>query len=95
MTEPTIEICDSSPAAKDLAAKASSGGLYPFDKLQVGQSFKLNLEGCNWKSLRTIVYKRNASERKAEAASVRNETAKEFAFIKHDALGVVEVARIK
>lgn len=63
---------------------------YPFDELEKGTSFTIPLDECNWKSLRTVVYQRNAKYRRADGTC-----DKEFLFIKHDDLGLVEVARIK
>lgn len=82
------EITHSSPQAMELAKTAADQqAKYPFDKLEVGQSFTCKLSECNWKSLRTCVYQRNTRER-------ANESGVEFKFIKHDALSLVEVARI-
>ncbi|CAA2409837.1 hypothetical protein [Xanthomonas phage Suba] len=85
----TFEIRDSSPAAVE-AAKAieNTGAKYPFDTLEVGKSFTANIAEVNWKSLRTCVSQRNTRER----ANVG--TGKVFKFIKHDDLGLVEVARL-
>lgn len=57
---------------------------YPFDSLAVGQSFTAQIKEVNWKSIRTSVYQRNS----------RSKDGRQFKFIKHDDLGVVEVARI-
>lgn len=84
----SFEIRHSSPQAIQAAADAQEAhGKYPFDKLEIGQSFTAAIKDCNWKSLRTCVYQRNSRER-------ANKTGVEFKFIKHDDLGLVEVARI-
>lgn len=82
-------IVESSPAAKALADRraASDAPLrasYPFDDLKLGQSFTYKIDAVNWKSLRVLMYKKNK-----EYAGTR-----EFAFLKHDDVGIVEVARI-
>lgn len=81
-----LQIVQSSPKANEAAEKKASerAEMYPFEQLEKGQSFTLPIDECNWKSLRIIVYKRN-SKYKGE---------REFAFIKHEDLGLVEVARI-
>lgn len=83
-----IEIVESSPKAAEakVAKNENDSRLYPFDELKQGQSFTVPMNECNWKSLRVMVYQHNS--RKAISF-------KEFAFIKHDDLGLVEVARIK
>lgn len=84
----SFEIMQSSPQALAVANEASEQqAKYPFDKLEVGKSFTAPLSEVNWKSLRTCVYQRNTRER-------ANGTGVEFKFIKHDDLGVVEVARV-
>lgn len=80
----TFQIVASSPKAKEVSPKHKQNETYPFEQLEVGQSFTAKLDEVNWKSLRICVYQRNA----------RSKGAKEFAFIKHDDLGVCEVARI-
>lgn len=87
-----FEITHSSPQAQQAAKEAAERAAeqqakYPFDKLEVGQSFTCKLSECNWKSLRTSVYQRNSRER-------ANATGVEFKFIKHDGLELAEVARI-
>jgi hypothetical protein len=81
-----IEIVESSPQAKEAAEtkRKKRAEMYPFEQLEVGQSFTVPLDECNWKSLQTIVYKRNAA----------NED-REYTFVKHDGLNLAEVARIK
>lgn len=84
----SFEITHSSPQAVAAAKEAEeSQNKYPFDKLQVGQSFTAKLSEINWKSLRTSVYQRNTRERAKESGV-------QFKFIKHDGLDLVEVARI-
>lgn len=81
-----IQITESSPKAAEAAKvkRETRAEMYPFDQLNVGQSFTVPFDECNWKSLRIIVYKRNA----------KYKGEREFAFIKHDDLSLVEVARI-
>ena len=79
-----FEIVESSPKAKQVTKSKNAAETYPFDQLEIGQSFTAKTDEINWKSLRICVYQRNA----------RNKGAKEFAFIKHDDLGICEVARI-
>lgn len=81
--QPTFAIVESSPQTKGVKPKVHANVLYPFDSLEVGQSFTAKLDEVNWKSLRICVYKQNAKHKD-----------KEFKFIKHDDLGVAEVARI-
>ena len=79
----TFRIVESSPQATELGTelvKRKKASMYPFDELEVGQSFVVNLEEVNWKSLRTMVYQNN---KKGEA---------QFVFVKHDE--VAEVARV-
>lgn len=89
-----IEIVKSSPKAMAIregkSKERESKSVYNFEGLEDGQSFTVPFAECNWKSLRTIVYKKNANYRKADGSQDR-----EFAFIKHDNLQLVEVARIK
>lgn len=80
--QPTFAIVESSPQAKGVKPKVNANVLYPFDSLEIGQSFTAKLDEVNWKSLRICVYKQNAKAQK------------QFKFIKHDDLGVAEVARI-
>jgi hypothetical protein len=76
-----IKITESSPKA--LANKKThENELYPFESLQVGQSFTVPTEEISWKSLRICVYQRNKKK------------LKRFAFVKHDDLGLCEVARL-
>lgn len=82
-------IVDSSPAALALIEKRKADGQaprpnYPFEELEPGKSFTFQTSAVNWESLRTMVYKKNKLHK----------GAKEFVFIKHDDIGVVEVARI-
>lgn len=81
-----VQIVASSPKAKEAAEtkRKTRGEMYPFEQLQVGQSFTVQLDECNWKSLRIITYKRNA----------KFKGEREFTFVKHDYLNLVEVARI-
>lgn len=81
-----IQIVESSPKVKEASEtkREQRGEMYPFDQLQVGQSFTVPIDECNWKSLRIITYKRNA----------KYKGEREFAFVKHDDLQLVEVARI-
>lgn len=79
-----FKITESSPKAKSINPDMKSNAVYPFDQLEVGQSFTIKKSACNWKSLRVVVSQRNA----------RAKGAKEFAFIMHDEIDLVEVARI-
>lgn len=89
-----VSIVGSSPQALALREKKETGphptAFYPFESLEPGQSFTVAISACNWKSLRTIVYRKNREFRKADGSHDRR-----FAFLKHDDLGVVEVARIE
>jgi len=82
-----IQIVESSPKAKEAAEtkREQRAEMYPFEQLNVGQSFTVPLDECNWKSLRIITYKRNK----------KYDGEREFTFVKHDDLGLAEVARIK
>lgn len=81
-----ISIVDSSPMAVEAAAKAAEApnAMYPFADLEVGKSFTIPISECNWKSLRIIVYQKNA----------RNTKGNKYKFLKHDDMGLIEVARI-
>lgn len=77
-----FEIVASSPKAQELAKKANepSNKIYPFESLEVGQSFTAKLAEINWKSLRVV-------------CSQKSKNGKKYLFVKHDELGVCEVAR--
>lgn len=81
----TIEIVESSPLAKELAEtvinKAIGGSIYPFDKLEPGQSFKLKLSDAKLGSIQSL-------------CSRKSRKGKVFKMIKHEAMDVLEVARI-
>lgn len=81
----TIEIVESSPAALQLAQalqdKSANSKKYPFDDLNVGQSFRMALADANVASLRAI-------------ASRKSRNGLSFKVIIHETSGVVEVARI-
>jgi len=82
-----IEIVASSPKAIELMkeGKRSEGTIvYPFDKLEVGQSFTVPIADGKYQSLHAI------ASRKGKLQS------KKFAIIRHDDLTppVFEVARI-
>jgi hypothetical protein len=78
----SIEIVTSSPQAIEAAKETTRGQtLYPFDKLEVGQSFTLPAAECNIASLQVVT-------------SRKSKKGKRFKMIQHDALGIVEVARI-
>lgn len=79
-----IEIVSSSPKAQALSPDLKQNEKYPFDTLNVGQSFTVKLAECNWKSLRVCVYQRNA----------RSKDGRRWVFIKHDDLQLAEVARV-
>lgn len=78
-------ISNSSPLAAEAAAKAPSVGKtnrsYPFDRLNVGQSFAVPMDGANIKSLRT-------------RASQKSVLGKRFVVVTHEDMGVYEVARV-
>lgn len=81
-----FEIVDSSPLAMKIAERKTQAreSTYPFEQLEVGQSFRIPMNKVNVKSLRTCVYQRNA----------RNKGKAEWAFIQHRELGLIEVARL-
>ncbi len=83
----SFAIVTSSPKALSLQPLTRADMLYPFDSLEVGQSFTMLTSECNWKSLRTVVSQRN----------IKSKGEKEYRFLKHDDLvpPIVEVARIK
>jgi hypothetical protein len=91
--EMSIEFTKSSPQALAIrerkASEQSTKAFYDFDRLNDGESFTVPIAECNWKSLRTIVYKKNKEFRRGDGTQGR-----EFIFIKHDDLGICEVARI-
>lgn len=77
-----IEIVSSSPQALDAAKNGvKNSKTYPFDKLEVGKSFTIPYDECNLQSLQVITSRKSKGDKK-------------FKMIKHDALQVVEVARI-
>lgn len=76
-------IVESSDKASGSKTERNRASLYPFDDLDVGTSFTCKLEAVNWKSLRVCVSQRN-----------KRNNGKKFVFIKHDNLGLCEVARI-
>ena len=57
-------------------------GKYPFDRLEVGESFTAQIVDTNEKSLRACVIARN------------KKGVKKFVFVRHDDLGLLEVGRI-
>ena len=81
----TIEIVESSPAAIQLAQalqdKSANSKKYPFDDLNVGQSFRMKLADANVASLRAI-------------ASRKSRNGLMFKVIIHEGEGLAEVARI-
>lgn len=81
----SYNITDSSPQAAEVAKKAPNVGTgakkYPFDKLNVGQSFSVPIDGANIKSLRT-------------RASQKSVLGKRFVVVLHEGMGVIEVARV-
>lgn len=79
-----INIVDSSPKARGIVPKEEDKKMYPFDQLEVGQSFTIAKSECNWKSVRTCVYQQNA----------RHKGRKQFTFVIHEEHNLVEVARI-
>lgn len=81
----TFQIVESSPEARELAQalqdKSAQSKKYPFDELQPGQSFTMQLDDANVQSLRSL-------------ASRKSKKGLSFKVIVHEAMGVVEVARI-
>lgn len=81
----SVQIVASSPLAAELAKNPDAAGKgrksYPFDKLQVGQSFTLSVDEANVASLKVI-------------ASRRSKDGRKFVVIEHEAPPLVEVARI-
>ena len=77
-----IQIVQSSDKMKEDAVKSAlKAELYPFDKLEAGQSFTLAIESANLQSLRTI-------------ASRKSKNGKRFAVVLHEELSLVEVGRL-
>jgi hypothetical protein len=69
-----FDIIEASPLAKGVTDKATSrtiDPIYPFDQLEVGQSFTVPLDFDKWKSLRTMTYQKSRKN-------------KRFIFLKHD-----------
>lgn len=78
----TIEIVSSSPQAIEAAKQGTKGNpRYPFDKLEVGQSFTVPIADCNIASLQVITSRKSKKD-------------KRFKMIRHDAMGLIEVARV-
>lgn len=79
----SIEIVASSPKAQEMAAKKPvEKRNYPFEDLNVGQSFTTKIAETNVKSLRVM-------------ASQKSKDGKRFVMVKHDDLGICEVARVE
>jgi hypothetical protein len=84
-----IEIKPFSPKAAELQTKnekSATKGLaynpiYPFDKLEVGQCFTVPISANKEASLQVI-------------ASRKSKKGRTFRMIKHENLGIIEVARI-
>lgn len=79
-----IEIVDSSPLAVELAktvVATPKATRYPFKDLQVGKSFTVPIAEANVASLQSL-------------CSQRSKDGKVFKFIRHDDMGVIEVARV-
>ena len=84
-----FEIIESSPVAMAMhkekpSARGQSFEKYPFNSLNLGDSFTVPFEFEKWKALRANVHNRNARS-----------NGKEFAFIRHEELKLFEIARIK
>jgi hypothetical protein len=81
----SIEIVQSSPEALKLADTATDEFIrsttYPFDKLEKGQSFTLKLSEAKLGSIQSL-------------CSRKSRGGKVFKMIKHEALDVLEVARL-
>ena len=77
-----FEIVESSPEAKQ-EIEIQKAVKYPFDELEIGQSFTASLEDVNFNSLRVSVSKRNLKG------------DKQFRLIKNSELRLVEVARFE
>lgn len=71
-------------AQPDAPAYVNTSALvkYPIDQLEVGQAFAVKYEDSHEGSLRTIVYVRGKKD------------GKKFTIIRHNDIGVYEVARI-
>lgn len=78
----SIQIVASSPKALEVAKEKphSNGATYPFNELEVNQSFTLPKAEANVKSLQVI-------------ASRKSKGGKRFVVVVHDELSLVEVAR--
>ncbi len=78
----SFEILPSSTKAMEVGTKRKTppNKVYPFDELQVGQSFGGKLEENNWKSIRVLT-------------SQRSKGGKRFVFVVHEEIGMFEVAR--
>ena len=77
-------IVESSPQALELAKshKEATGNLvYPFDSLNVGQSFTVKLSEAKVGSLQSL-------------CSRKSKGGKQFKILKHEAQDILEVARI-
>lgn len=80
----TIEIVESSPQAIELAKQPQERpglAVYPFNKLEVGQSFRLKLSEANVASIQSL-------------CSRKSKKGKTFKMVKHEDIDVLEVARI-
>lgn len=83
----TIQIVASSPQAEELRKNPNAivtqgqRTVYPFDKLEIGQSFTLPKAEAKIKSIKLI-------------ASRKSKDGKRFTVIEHESPAVVEVARI-
>lgn len=79
----SLPIVDSSPlmAAAEVE-KPQPRILYPFDSLELSQSFTVKIVGNNAKSLRACVRQRNKKD------------VKKFALVAHIDLGILEVGRV-
>lgn len=77
-----FEIVTSSPEAI-AASEKEQDEKYPFEELDVNQSFRAQTKDVNKNSLRTLVYQRN-----------KRNSDKQFSFIEHKEMKICEVARV-
>ena len=76
----TVQIVASSPKALEAGESNERKEKYPFELLEVKQSFTLALEGANLASLRTL-------------ASRKSKNGKRFVVVVHQEHSLIEVAR--
>lgn len=79
----SIQIVESSPAALAIIEKKEfkkKDSIYPFNQLNVGQSFTVPMAECNLQSIRVIAGRKSKND-------------KMFTVVVHADLEIVEVAR--